>query len=47
MPLLPSPLEEDSVVLYVGLLRCVLWLGAYSAEVSAASSELKAGTQHK
>lgn len=41
MLFLPSLLEVDDVVLFVGLLKCVLWLGLYSAEVSPASSELE------
>lgn len=45
MLILPSPLEVDDVVLFVGLLKCVLWLGLYSAEVSPASSELEPGMQ--
>lgn len=45
MLFLPSLLEVDDVVLYVGLLRCVLWLGSYSAAVATASSELEPGMQ--
>lgn len=45
MLLLPSLLEADDVVLYMGLLRCVLWLGLCSADVSNASSVLEPDMQ--
>lgn len=45
MLFLLSLLEAADVVLYVGLLRCVLRLGWRSAEVSTAASELEPGRQ--
>lgn len=45
-PALASLLEAANVLLHVGLLRCVLWLGSCSAEVSPRAwyeAKLKAG----